>query len=184
MNGNVGTPWRGGRTEIGGPSPDDGWAWGRPRRCTLCNEPDSGHSILTLAASPVRRFPSPSPLACRPAEKNPAPPHTRLRTRLSKWAAQRETFERASGELPGGAVELDSARGRPQTCTVCNNSDSRSLLAHPHFFFRAPFPLTVGTCLDVCILCTRLSKVTGPAPRSLFAFYLLISDIVLSLPFS
>src|SRR6266849_1032438 len=80
--------------------------------------------------------------------------------------------------LPGGAVELDSARGRPQTCTVCNNSDSRSLLAHPHFFFRAPFPLTVGTCLDVCILCTRLSKVTGPAPRSLFAFYLLTSDIV------
>jgi hypothetical protein len=38
-------------------------------------------------------------------EKFPHPPDTRLRTRLSKWRPQWETFERASGELPGGTVE-------------------------------------------------------------------------------
>src|SRR5207248_178483 len=43
--------------------------------------------------------------------------------------AQQETFERASGELPGGAVEQKlgalsddgCARGRPQRCTLCTN---------------------------------------------------------------
>src|SRR6476646_4350292 len=59
-----------------------------------------------------------------------------------------------------------------QTCTVCNNSDSCSLPAHPHFFFAAPFPPAFSACLDVCILCTHLSKGTSGAPRSLFAFYL------------
>src|SRR6266849_8590531 len=44
----------------------------------------------------------------RPAaqrEKSLHPPHTRLRTRLSQWPAQRVNFERASGELPGGSLK-------------------------------------------------------------------------------
>ena len=55
---------------------------------------------------PVRRFPSPSLPTCCPAEKNPPPHLTRLRTRLSKRPPQREVFERVAGEIPGGTVEL------------------------------------------------------------------------------
>jgi hypothetical protein len=35
-----------------GPLPDDGWAPGRPRRCTLCTNFIRTHSLFTLASSP------------------------------------------------------------------------------------------------------------------------------------
>ena len=134
MNGNVGSSLAGRSNRNWGPLPDDGWARGRRQRCTLCTNFTRAHSLLTLAASPVRRFPSPSPPACRPAGKNPRTRDTLGCALVSKCGRPNGNFWTASGELPGGAIELDSARGRPQTCTVCNNSDSRSLLAHPHFF--------------------------------------------------
>ena len=142
-----------------GPLSDDGWVGAdfRIAHCAPISFGPTRYSPSLLLPSAVFLHRHHRSAAQR--EKIPHPPLTRLRTRLSKWRAQRESFERERGNsLAGQAVELDSARGRPQTCTVCNNSDSHSLLAHPHFFFRAPFPLTVGTCLDVCILCTRLSK--------------------------
>jgi len=159
LNGNVGSSRRGGRTEIGGPSlmTVGLGADFRIAHCAPISLGPTRYSPSLLLPSAVFLHRHHRPAAQR--EKIPHPPHTRLRTRLSKWRAQRESFERERGNsLAGQAVELDSGRGRPQTCTVCNNSDSHSLLAHPHFFFRAPFPLTVGACLDVCILCTRLSK--------------------------
>jgi hypothetical protein len=135
----------------------------------LCTNFIRAHSLFTLAFSPAGRFFHRRDRHAAQREKIPHPPHTRLRNRLSKWAAQRETFERARAELPGGAVELDSARGRPKTCTVCNNSDSRSLLAHPHFFFRAPFPLTVGAC-RMYAYCALVSRSHEPCSMELIRF--------------
>src|SRR5713101_3775218 len=55
-------------------------------------------------------------------EKTPHLPHTRLRTRPSKWRAQRETFEREGGKLPGGAVEPEI--GGPSLMTVELGADA------------------------------------------------------------
>jgi hypothetical protein len=98
-------------------------AAGRLLGCTLCSNFVRTLSLFTLASSPVRRFISPSLPACARRKKSLYPP------RPSKWPAQRATFERASGELPGGAVEQKlgtlpddrCAPGGLSDCTLCTN---------------------------------------------------------------
>src|SRR6266481_3586565 len=98
-------PWRGGRTEIGGPSLMT-VELGADFRIAHCAPISLGPpSLLTLAASLVRRFLHRRHRPAAQREKSLHPPHTRLRTRLSQWRPQRVNFERERGKPPGGAVE-------------------------------------------------------------------------------
>jgi hypothetical protein len=94
--------------------------------------------ILTWGRPLVHlRFFSPPPFpltvaACLPPtlqKSSPHPPHS-APLAFTKWRAQRETFERESGELPGGAVEQNCGpllmtvglRADFQRCTLCTDS--------------------------------------------------------------
>src|SRR5207244_5653462 len=94
-----------------------------PSASPLRTHPLPPPSPFTLASSPARRFLHRPTTDLPPSGKNLAPAHTRLRTRLSKWPAQRVNFERERGELPGGAVE--QKLGAPSLMTVELGADFR-----------------------------------------------------------
>ena len=94
----------------------------------------------------------------RPAaqrEKNPHPPHTRLRTRLSKWRPQRVNFEWERGSsLAGrsntnwGPLPDDGLRSGPTFAIApCAPISFGPLAVHPCVFSRPPFSFTVTTGL-------------------------------------
>src|SRR5439155_6618188 len=105
LTGTWGAPWRGGRKEIGGPSLMT-LVLGADRNAAHCAPISFGPTRY----SPSRLLPSAVSFTVATGlppsgKKSLHPPHTRLRTRLSKWRPQRVNFERERRELPGGTVE-------------------------------------------------------------------------------